>query len=367
MLNLENRRWNAGHPRMYRFALWLLVILGGWMLSPSAFAQDITVASPVNGTSTQPSIWVRAHNVGCGGLLPIYFGYSIDNSTTLIGGVTPYDIDVTNQAIGGGTHTVYFKSWTAGGLCPVVASTFTVGAPPAPAAPPAPGGGGGWIPSSANVAANLDQSGNWEYAHDGGTPGDSNGSTYYPANPPSGDVGRIFYVTYDHGGGEIYHISFGNNANATHFVYDTYVYVEDPANVENLEMDVNQVIPNNATVIYGTQCASGSQTWEFSTFDGQNHHWHPSNIPCNPKTWAANTWHHVQIASHRDGNGVVTYDWVNLDGNHSNFQNASGNSAEQLGWQPGDLLINFQVDGGQGGQGSGSVTSYLHTTNIYYW
>ena len=59
----------------------------------------------------------------------------------------------------------------------------------------------------------------------------------------------------------------------------------------------------------------------------------------------AKTWHHVQIASHRDDKGNVSYDWVNLDGAHSEFVNATVNSAEALGWQKGTLLINFQLDG----------------------
>jgi hypothetical protein len=68
---------------------------------------------------------------------------------------------------------------------------------------------------------------------------------------------------------------------------------------------------------------------------------------------------------HRDSNGVVTHDWVNLDATHSVFNNAVGASALSLGWALGDLLTNFQLDGIDAG--SGSITSYIHEMTIYYW
>jgi hypothetical protein len=171
-------------------------------------------------------------------------------------------------------------------------------------------------------------------------------------------------MTYARHGGERWHVSFAKDASATHFIYDTYVYIVDPAQVGNIELDMNQVMSNGATVIYGTQCSSYSKTWEFTTVSG-GAHWHSSNIPCNPKNWAAKTWHHIQIASHRNSSGDVTYDWVNVDGTHSVFKNATGYSAEKLGWAHGDLLINFQLDGAY--SGSGSITAYIHKMTIFRW
>lgn len=350
-----------------RLALSLLAIVSGMMLSQPALASDVTVASPVTGTSVSSPVWVRAHNVGCKGLPPLSFGYSIDNSSAITLGVTPFDIDVTRQAISGGTHTVHFKSWTSNGACPVVNTTFSVGdssTPATPTSPSTPDTPVGSIPGNAIASANLDSASNWAYSHDGGTPGASRGSTVYPANTPLYDDAREFYMTYSSHGGEIYHLSFGRDASATHFVYDTYVYLVDPSQVQNLEMDMNQVMADGRTVIFGTQCSSISNTWEYTTVSG-GAHWHRSNIACNPKNWSANAWHHVQIASHRNGDGVVTYDWVNLDGTHSEFQGASGLSAEKLGWPKGDMLVNFQLDGSNAG--SGSITAFIHKMTIFRW
>jgi hypothetical protein len=217
------------------------------------------------------------------------------------------------------------------------------------------------IPSPAN---DLDGSRNWEWNHDPGTPGSSSGSTVYPISDPSMDnAARKFYFTYTDGGGEIYHLSFATDTTATHFVYDTYIYLVNPAQVENIEMDMNQVMSNGQTVILATQCAGGSKTWEWTVVKNGTH-WKPSNIPCDPKKWTANTWHHVQIATHRDDAGNVTHDWIGLDGVTTNFQNAVGPSAENLGWPTGDLLLNFQVDG-QGS--SGAITVYIDEMTVERW
>src|SRR3954451_10908667 len=166
-----------------RLLLPTLAVLSGLVSVQAAFASNITVASPVNGTTIQSPIWVRAHNVGCNGLTPIAFGFSIDSSSTTTMGVTPHDIDVTNRSIANGTHSIHFKSWTSNGVCPVVSTTFNVGGSTS-------GGTGtsdstsGSIPSNAIASADLDTSGNWSYEHDTGTPGSSTGSTAFPATTP---------------------------------------------------------------------------------------------------------------------------------------------------------------------------------------
>jgi hypothetical protein len=222
------------------------------------------------------------------------------------------------------------------------------------------------IPSNAVSSGDLTSSSHWEWNHDPGTPGDSVGSTSYPVSSPSVDKkARELYVSYSHHGGEIYHLSFDHDPDATHFVYDTYVYVEDPSQVQNIEMDMNQVMSDGRTVIFGTQCAGTSGTWEFTTVSSGGTHWHSSGLPCNPRNWPANQWHHVQIASHRSDTGVVTYDWVNLDGTYKDFKDATGASAESLHWSPGDLLLNFQLDGDS--EDSGSIKVYFDKLTVYRW
>jgi hypothetical protein len=222
------------------------------------------------------------------------------------------------------------------------------------------------IPSDATSSGDLSASTHWTWGHDAATPGEAVGSSEFPVASPSLDgESREFYVTYSQKGGERFSLSFAHDPEATHFVYDAYVYIEDPAQLANLEMDVNQVMSNGETVIYAFQCSSYSEAWEFSTIANNSPHWHSSGLPCSPKNWAANTWHHVQIASHRSSAGVVTYDWVNLDGNYQEIDNATGNGAVALHWAAGVLNLNFQLDGSS--ETSGSIRIYADKLTIYYW
>jgi hypothetical protein len=334
---------------------------------PPPSGAGITVTSPVNGASGLSSpIVVRAHNTGCNGKAPTSFDYSIDNSATLFAGSVS-DIDATGVAIGSGTHTIHFKSWTGAAICPVVSSTFTIGGT-------ASSGGGttstgsstlSSLPSNAVASANLDSVGSWATVHDTGTPGSSKGSMVYPATTPSYDDAREFYMTYSSGGGQRFHVSFDNNATAMNFALDTYVYVTDPSKLQNLELDLNQVTSDGKTIMFNTQCSSDSKTWEYTVITNGSDHWKPSNVPCNTLTWAANTWHHIQIGYHRDNSGNVTHDWVNFDGTHSVFSNTTNPASESLAWQKGTLLTNVQIDGLS--KGSGSVTVYVHKMTFYHW
>ena len=222
------------------------------------------------------------------------------------------------------------------------------------------------IPPYAISSGNLTGSSSWIWTHDSGTPGSSIGSSQFPVASPSLDgQAREFYVSYSDYGGERYSLTFAQDTESTHFVYDTYVYIDNPSQLANLEMDMNQVMANGETVIYAFQCSSYAGAWEYTTFNGTTPQWHSTGLPCNPENWTANTWHHVQIASHRNSTGFVTFDWVNLDGTYKEIHGASGNAAVDLNWAPGALNLNFQLDGA--GSNSSSVTVYADKLTIYRW
>ena len=372
MLFQKRNRFSLGHLSGGFTGFLLFTALSGFVLPSSASAANITVASPVSGTTVSSPVWVRAHNVGCNGLTPSAFGYSVDNSSTLVKGVTVNDID-TKAALSAGSHTIHYKAWTSGGVCPVISTTFKVAGGGSTSSGSTSGGGTSSssgsavysLPSYAVPSANLDGIGGWSAEHDSGTPGSSKGSMAYPAKTPSYDDAREFYMTYSHYGGERWHVSFGNNPTSMNFVLDTYVYVVNPSQMANLELDLNQVMSNGETVIYGTQCSRYSKTWEYAYQSGGKPHWKSSGIGCNPLTWAAKTWHHIQVGYHRNSSGVVTHDWVNFDGAHHVFSGTTSSSALKLGWAKGTLLVNYQVDGQN--SGSGSVTSYIHKMTFYHW
>jgi hypothetical protein len=343
-------------------ALAIFAALCGALLSHEAFASDVTVASPVVGAHVSSPVLIRAHNIGCEGVPPSAFAYSIDNSSAVVRGETPYDIDVAHQAIAAGTHIIHFKSWTARGACPVVNAQFTADTASTPLAPASAGS----IAGNAISSGDLDAKEPWGSIHDGGTPCCSRGSTVYPAaTRPYGDA-RKFYMTYTNRGGERWNRFVGSDTKATHFVLDTYVFLPNPSQVMNLELDVNAVMANGETVLLTTQCAGieGVGKWEAGYTSGRYDHWWASGPKCDPRTWAPNVWHHIQIGMHRDANGVVTHDWVTFDGT----QHAWGytrESARAIGWAPGVINVQFQIEGNN--KTSGALTAYLHKLTVYRW
>jgi hypothetical protein len=282
----------------------------------------------------------------------------------LVKGVTINDIDTT-AGISSGTHTIHYKSWVNGAECPTVSTTFTVSGGTSSGPPTSGSSSVTALPSNAVASKNLDGLSGWSDTHDTGTPGTSNGSMVYPAKTPVYDDARELYMTYSNGGGQRFHVSFDNNPTAMNFALDTYVYVTDPSQLQNLELDLNQVTSDGKTIFLDTQCSSDSKTWEYTVVINNSDHWKPSNVPCNTLTWAPNTWHHIQIGFHHDNNGNVTHDWVNFDGTHGVFSNTTSPALQSLGWAKGTLLTNVQIDGLS--KGSGSVTVYIHKMTFYHW
>jgi hypothetical protein len=105
------------------------------------------------------------------------------------------------------------------------------------------------IPAIAIPALGLETSMAWKSDHDEQTRGWSTGSTHFPIFPDGheGLQGRQFVASYGNKGGERYHLTFGRDTAATHFVYEANVYLVDPAEVANVEMDMNQVLSDGRT------------------------------------------------------------------------------------------------------------------------
>lgn len=178
---------------------------------------------------------------------------------------------------------------------------------------------------------------------------------------------RQFATTYTEEGGERYWVSFGSDTTATNFLYDAWIYLpSSAADIDTLELDMNQVVADGDTVIYGFQCDGNAKTWDYTENAGSpasyQDHWVRSEQPCNIRNWAPDSWHHVQIWYSRDSSGNVTYHSVWLDGTEQDID-ATVPSAFTLGWAP-VLLTNVQVDG-EGA--SGSSTAYIDKLTVYRW
>lgn len=325
----------------------ILLVIG----SIPAFA-GVVVNSPSNSSDVSSPFSLSATAATCSSQPVSAMGYSLDSSpdSTI---VKSQVLDASVAASAGG-HTVHVKAWGDQGAVCVSDISVNVGANSA------------LVPSGATSVGAVQMLSDWQAYHDAGTPGWSTGATSLVGSPSMGGTARKFYTTFSGNGGERYHAAFDDDASATNFVYDAWVYLtSDTGSIGNIEMDLNQVMPNGQTVLFGFQCDGWSGTWDYNAnWAGSAkpvNTWMHSSAPCNPRTWGRNQWHHVQISYSRNEYGVATYHSVTLDGKQMAI-NATVPDAYALGWSP-VLLTNFQVDG----LGNGSNTVYLDNLVIYRW
>lgn len=312
-----------------------------------------SVASPANGSTVNSPFHLSASASSCSGQPVSAIGYSVDDSsyTAIVNG-TVLDTSVTT---GTGGHTVHVKSWGKGGAACMTNVAVNVN------------GTAKYVPAGSSNVSNVQTIG-WSAVKDPGAGGSASGWTNVVSSPSRTGHARQFASSYSNYGGERYSAWMGDDASATNFLWDGWVYIQNSgADIANIEMDLNQVMPNGQTVIFGFQCDGWSSTWDYTVNRGSasspKDQWVHSGAYCNPHGWGVNQWHHVQIRYSRNTSGWVTYNYVALDGKQENI-NVTAYSAFALGWSP-TLLTNFQVDGATSG-GSGSHV-FLDDLTISRW
>ena len=327
--------------------------------SSSTPATNVIVSSPANGASVTSPFSLSASGTQCSSQPISAMGYSLDSSTstTFFNGGS-MAASVTSAT---GAHTLHVKSWgNQGAGCDTdLAINVTSAVVSGPT-----------IPANAVALKAIQNLTTWEAAFDAGTGGaaSSSGVMNLVTAPAVSGSARQYITTYSNYGGERYSARIATDQSAANFVFDTYIYLASPINdIANIEMDLNQVMPNGQTVIFGFQCDGWSRSWDYTTNAGTptspKDQWIHSNQTCNPQAWASNTWHHVQVSYSRDNSGNVTYKSVWLDGVEQDL-NVTTNSAFALGWAP-TILTNFQVDGMTALPGTATI--YLDNFTIYRW
>jgi len=320
-----------------------------------AFA-SVTVSVPAVGAQVTSPFALSASAANCSSQNTSSMGYSLDNSsdTTVVTGTS-----VQAQVVSGlGAHTVHVKAWGDAGSSCVTDVAITVDA--AARTPE--------FPSDAATVRGLQIMSSWVAQDDAATAGSSSGATKLVNAPSLSGNARTFVSDYKSYGGQRFYVSFGDDTVPTHFFYDAWVYLPSPSTpIANIEMDMNQVMSNGQTVIYGFQCDGWAGTWDYTANTGTPEKpvdtWLHSKAACNPHQWSTNTWHHIQISYFRDDSGNVTYQSVWFDGAESTL-NVTVPSAFALGWAP-TLLTNFQLDGYLAT--SGTAIAYLDDLTISRW
>jgi hypothetical protein len=327
------------------------------LLVPAAPAlAGVTINSPTKGTRVVSPFGLDASASPCWSQPIVGMSYWLDSSThrtTLYTGATL----AAQVSAPVGSHTLHVSALTRFGSCATNSVAFTV--VPSPLAS---------VPSTAVVVKAIQTLPNWIAADDAGTgAGTATGTMQLVASPSLSGNARSFQTDYTNSAGERYSVVFGTDTAVTNFLYDAWLNLTGPStDIANLEFDMNQVMANGETVIFGVQCDGYSSTWDYTTNAGTpesfSDQWLHSTAPCYPRAWTLNKWHHLQMTYSRDGEGNVTYKSIWLDGVQQDL-NATVPSSFALAWGS-VLLTNFQVDG-LGGYGS--VTAYLDNVTVYRW
>lgn len=243
----------------------------------------------------------------------------------------------------------------------VTTTTSTVITPVPSVTPPT---GGIVIPPNAKTSGILDNSPNWKGEKDSGTGGSVSSAftKYIDANS-----GRQFNAVQTNHAGYRWHNSFGKAAPPTHFVYDLYVK-SDSWLINQLELDMNHVLPDGTNVFLCTQVSQGSKTWEYTLTPSGKCHWYKSNLTEDISKWPKNTWIHFRIKTSHDAKGNVVYEQIEQDGVVRNFDSTcKGLSAFKSNppWAADTMLINYQMDGATANEST--MNSYAKQVQVWYW
>lgn len=333
------------------FAAAVAFVLACLSFSAAAHAADVNVSTPSDNANVRAPFAVQAASATCLGQSVSAMGYSIDDSSHTA--VSNFTFINALALASSGEHTLHVKAWgSRGASC---ASDIHIHVQD-----------GNSIPPAVTVVSNLQRLTNWTGNRDSATEGLAAGATSLAGLPSMSGQARQYVANLGANGGEIFHVFFGSDVAATNFVYDTQIMLSTTNGLANIEMDMNQVMANGQTVIYGVQCDGYAHTWDYTVNTGTPQHpidtWRHSNVACNPQSWTPGVWHHVQIAYSRDAVGTVTYHSVSLDGMESDFLGATGNSAFALGWAP-TLLTNLQIDA----RSPTTINVLLDNLTVYRW
>jgi hypothetical protein len=326
----------------------------------------VTVNNPANNSDVTSPFTLSATATTCSSESVTSMGYSFDSSTdTTIIDDTSIDTLVGSAA---GTHTLHVKAWSNGATCVTdVIITVKAGATSANGDSNVPTDTSA-VPTDAVTVSNIELMGDWKEAHDTGGSGSSSGSTAIVSSPSLHGNSRRFVTQFKDAGDERYSLTWSDGTEPLNFFYDAWVYLTSSAShIGNLEMDVNQTMPNGKTALFGVQCDGYSGHWAYTENRGTDSkpspHWvSVSGTTCNPQNWSRDKWHHVQASYSRTDSGTITYHSVWLDGAEGKL-NATVNGAFDLGWGP-TINTQFQVDGYGS---SGTVTVYLTSLSISRW
>lgn len=319
----------------------------------------VVVNNPSSG-SVSSTFKLDAYSTSCGSQPVGAMGYSFDDSSnTTIVDAQSIDKSISSAT---GSHVLHVKAWGQEGSSCVTDVSINVTSSGTSANSVSVS-----IPSYATSVSDI-QVLSWNHQHDTGGSGSASGYTDLVTSPSLYGTTRRTVTYFSNNGDERYSTVFSDNSSAKNFFYDGWVYLTSSSNMlANLELDVNQTMPNGETMFAGVQCDGWTGNWAYTSNVGSVNSprmsWiKKSGTSCNPQNWSQYTWHHVQFSLSRDNSGNITYHSVWLDGVETSL-NATVFGAANDGWDPA-VNTQFQIDGYGS---SGHVTAYLDHLKISMW
>jgi hypothetical protein len=311
----------------------LFVLLGSAQISFASIS--VSVRSPGNGATVGSPVTVSVSASSPNGISGwvIYVDdqnrYQVDNNSTSL---------TASVSIGAGSHKVYVRAWDPYGA---YGTSPTLGITVSGTSSSSSGGSLPTPPSYARVFSKIEEStSNWSSCSDcaGGTYTSNFWQAFWQTSPSIDGASLQFF----NGGGPwadvLWIKKFGNQSQATNFLWDFYVYFDSTtaANLWSAEYDFWQSVGGWEFMI-GTQCVFGTGEWD--TWDQQAGRWVRTSVPC--RRMSPGNWHHIQMYLQRLSGNRYRYNTLVVDS-----QSYSLNQTFNAGWSgwDDDLGVQFQLD-----------------------
>lgn len=259
-------------------------LIAAFALATAAWATPvITITSPAASATTGSPVQVTASGTSTGtvSLMQVY-----------VDGVKKYEVKAatisTSLTLAAGAHKLTVVA--SDGTTAKASVAFTVGTTTSTTSS---------IPLSAVTTADVDEKTGWADCDVCSGPNGAGATvahsvSYGQADPSQdgnstkfhlGDGTALPYAT------ALWWQYVAASDTDSHFVYDLYFYLKDPAAAQALEFDVNQTRKaDGVKYIFGTECdIRGTHTWR--VYDNYGKKWTSTGVTCSAPT--AYQWHHL--------------------------------------------------------------------------
>jgi hypothetical protein len=334
------------------------ILVLSFALTPTAYAADVAVTTPSNGSTVSSSFNLVAHSTTCAGGPTGSMAYSLDSGTT-VGAVNSTSLN-TSVSASFGSHVLHVKCWATNGAGGATAVPITVSS----ASPnPSPSSGSSWpvaIPGDAVSYPDLEQDTGWSSDADSSI--SPNPPSIYTINPS----GSPIVMTLDTKGTSGLYTGWMakktiHTTSALHMLVRASYTFDSVSGIQAWEMGRRSTNANGVTDNGQTQLVPLSDgQLEFDIVPSSSGGW--KDTGCRFPTFVEGTTYNEEIYYINDSNGALSVAYVSLNGKvcsiPSSLQNITGSSQ---GWTSDSAVMAFQPDANR------SAVEYKAVVKMSVW